>query len=125
MAIIPSIFPIVFERGEYQVSPEDTRVLTEMEDGSIYARQISTAAFTDINVKWILKDAEFVKFREWFAEDTQYGVQSFLLKVPVGFELCTATTTRMCFFKESPPWVATRQSPNLWYVTAKLRVKDW
>ena len=123
MAIDPATFPLLLEKNNFTITPEDTRVLSDMEDGFIRASNIAENLFVTANVKWLLTDALLINFNTWYRTDLKNGTLWFNLVIPVGKELCTGTISRQCFFMEQPPWVASRLSPTKWVVSAKLRVR--
>lgn len=118
MATWPTTLPAPQSTG-YQVAPADQTVRSEMEVGLARSRRRTSARNDQIQVSWVLTDAQFATFRAWFDDEANGGASWFNgLSLAKGGGL----TTPDCRF--IGPFTASLIAANLlWDVSARLEVR--
>lgn len=60
-----------------EFKPRDPQLRTQMQSGRTISRRNFTAVPVDFSARWILTDAQSVRFEQFYQHDTQDGAQWF------------------------------------------------
>jgi len=102
----------------YTLAPVDQTARTEMEVGSPRVRRRSMARYDNLSLKWLLTNAEFMTFREWFDGVAEGGAVWFPLAINDGYGLLAVRDVRFV-----GPWSSSLIPGNYWDVSAKVEVR--
>jgi hypothetical protein len=120
MSTWPTSLPIPLASG-YQINPGDQTLRTEMEVGTPRVRRRTTARNDRVAVSWLLTEAQFDAFRDWF-DDATTGIAGGSAWFTVALAVGTGTRQASVEARFAGPFTAAVDA-QYWRVTATLEVR--
>lgn len=102
---------------DYQVTMDDNRKFTEMEDGFKKSKLNSCGTYEVITLAYHACKSHLLEFREWFKKDTKLGQKKFCWQDP-----CTGENY-LAKIRDMPSWSPEDQCLEYWTISLTLEVR--
>lgn len=120
MATWPATLPATSFDG-YTLTQKDQTIRTDMEAGNPRVRRRSAARIDEVDVAWVMTDAQVSDFRTWFEDGTSGaagGAAWFTITLNTGTGAPSSISARFI-----GAFNTTLVGPGQWRVTAKLETR--